>query len=92
MSGPLDGLRKQSLVGGADTTDPSGQDFPSFRDKMTEEFRVFVIDVGYFFSAELAYPFAPNSKPFWTWHSIEPFYLWESTRIRSADPATLQIS
>jgi hypothetical protein len=86
MSGPFNGLRKQSLVCGADTADPSGQYFPSFGNKMTEEFCVFIIDVGYFFSAELAYPFAPNAEPFWTWHSIEPFYFWRSKKIEVSIP------
>ena len=73
VSGPFNGLSKQSLMRRADSTDPPGQYFPPFGNEMAEKFPVLIIDIGYFFSAELAYPFAPNTEPFWTWHNYLAF-------------------
>jgi hypothetical protein len=70
VSGPFNGFRKQSLVRGAHAAYASGQYFPALGDKMAEKFSIFKIDIGYFFRAELAHSFAPNTEPFWTWHNI----------------------
>jgi hypothetical protein len=75
VPGPFNGFGKQSLMSGADSTDPSGQYFPPFGDKMTEKFSVFEIDIGYFFGAEFAYSLASNTEPFWTWHNSLAFLL-----------------
>jgi hypothetical protein len=69
VSGSFDSFREQSLVWRADSADPSGQNFPPFRNKMTEKFPVFKIDIGYFFRAEFTNSFAPDTEPLWTWHS-----------------------
>ena len=74
MSGTFDGLRKQALMRRADSTDPPGQYFPAFRDKMAQELSVFKIDVCYLFRAEFADSLAPDAKAFWTWHIKWPFY------------------
>ena len=75
MPGALDGLRKQALMRRADSADSPGQDLSPFGNKMTQELAVFEINIGDFFSAELTYSFAPNTKPSWTWHNEWPFYL-----------------
>ena len=69
MPGAFDGLRKQALMRRADSTDPPGQNLSPFGDKVTEELSVFKIDIGDFFRAKFAYPFAPNTESSWTWHS-----------------------
>jgi hypothetical protein len=74
MSGTLDGLRKQTLMSRADSADSPGQYLSSFGNKMAEEFTVFEINIGDFFSAKLAHAFAPHAEPFWTWHVSWPFY------------------
>jgi len=73
VSGPLDSLRKQTLMRRTDSTDPPGQYFPPFGDKMAEKLPVLVIDIGYFFGAEFTDSFAPNTEPFWTWHDYLAF-------------------
>jgi hypothetical protein len=69
VSGPFYGFRQQPLVRRTDSTDPPGQYFPPFGDKVTEKLPVFIIDIGNFFSAEFAHSFAPNTETLWTWHS-----------------------
>ena len=68
MSCTFDSLRKQALVGGADPTDSPRQYFSPLGDEMAEKLPVFEIDITDFFRTKLAYPFAPNTKPSWTWH------------------------
>lgn len=74
MPGAFNGFRKQALMRRADATDPSGQYLSPFGNKMTQKFPILEIDIRDFFRAELAYSFAPNTEPSWTWHSSQPFY------------------
>jgi hypothetical protein len=74
VSGTLDSLRKQTLMSRADSTDSPGQYLSSFGNKVAEEFTVFEVDIGDFFSAKFAYPLATDAESFWTWHSSWPFY------------------
>ena len=74
MSGAFDSLRKQALMRRADSADSPGKYLSPFGNEMTQELSVFEIDIGDFFSAELADSFAPNTEPSWTWHSVCPFY------------------
>ena len=74
MPGTFNGFREQALMRRANAADSSGKDLSPFRDEMTEQLPVFEIDIGDFFSAEFAYPLAPNTKPSWTWHNKWPFY------------------
>ena len=69
MPGAFNGFRKQALMRRADPTDPSGQYLSPFGNEMTQEFPILKIDVGDFFRAKLANPFAPNTESSWTWHS-----------------------
>jgi hypothetical protein len=68
MPGTFDGLRKQALMRGADSTDPPGQYLAPFRDKMAEELPILKIDISNLFSAKFTYSLAPNTVPSWTWH------------------------
>ena len=88
VSGPFDGLSKQSLMGRADSAYPPGQYFPPFGNKMAEKFPVLKINIGYFFSAELTDSFAPNTEPFWTWHSYLAFL---HGKIRNSNSNALQL-
>src|SRR5687767_12816872 len=76
MSGPLDRLRKMSLVRGAYTADPARQDFPSFGNEMREKLSIFEIDISDLLGAKLADSLASNRKPSWSWHdSLKPLFL-----------------
>jgi hypothetical protein len=68
MSGAFDSLRQQALVRRAYSADSPGKYLSPFGNKMTQELPVFEIDIGDFFSAELADSFAPNTESSWTWH------------------------
>jgi len=68
MSGAFDSLRQQALVRGAYSADSPGKYLSPFGNEMTQELPVFEIDIGDFFSAELADSFAPNTESSWTWH------------------------
>jgi hypothetical protein len=68
MPGAFDGLRKQALMRRADSTDSPGQYLSPFGNKMAEKLSIFKIDICDLFRAKLAYSFAPDTKPFWTWH------------------------
>jgi hypothetical protein len=74
VSGAFDGLRKQALMRRADSTDPSWQNLPAFRDEMAEKLSVFEIDVRNFFRAKFADSFTPDTETFWSWHNEWPFY------------------
>ena len=87
VSGPFDGLSKQSLMRRADPTDPPGQYFPPFGNKMAEKLPVLIIDISNFFSAEFTDSFAPDTEPFWTWHSYIAFL---HGKIKNNNSDTLQ--
>lgn len=75
MPGSFDSFRQLALVRRADSADPPGQNLSPFRDKMTEEFRILVIYIGYFFGAKFTHSLAPYTEPLWTCHNYEPFCL-----------------
>jgi hypothetical protein len=68
VSGAFDSLRQQALMRRAYSADSPGKYLSPFGNEMTQEFPVFEIDIGDFFSAELADSFAPNTESSWTWH------------------------
>jgi hypothetical protein len=76
----FDGLRQQSLMHGADSTDSPGQYLSAFGNEMAKEFSILEINVSNFFRAKFAYPFAPDTESLWTWHILQPFCIYEMSR------------
>ena len=87
MPGAFDSLRKQALMRRADSADSPGKYFSPFGNEMTEELSVFEIDIGDFFSAELADSLAPNTESSWTWHYECAFLPYIGPGMTSSDPA-----
>ena len=73
MPGTFDGLRQQSLMYRADSTDSPGQYLSPFGNEMAKEFSVLEINISNLLGAKFTDSFAPNAKPLWTWHNSSAF-------------------